>query len=175
MKKARCSEQKLFCVQSSEKEIRPPLYSTRKNHKNMIKNHIKTAILIFSAAFFVFACASASAQGTQSNSPSGNYGLDETVSVTSGGFSAKEALLDPAANKPQILVGKIIGVVLSFVGVIFLVLIIYSGLTWMLAQGNESTIDKAKQTIIAATTGLVIVMAAYAITAFIGNQLSNTK
>lgn len=142
----------------------------------MIKNHIKTAILIFSAAFFVFACASASAQGTQSNSPSGNYGLDETVGVkSSNGISSQDALLDPATNKPQVLVGKIIGVVLSFVGVIFLVLIIYSGLTWMLAQGNESTIDKAKQTIIAATTGLVIVMAAYAITAFIGNQLSNTK
>jgi hypothetical protein len=45
----------------------------------------------------------------------------------------------------------------------------------MMAQGDEGTIDKAKQTIIAATTGLIIVLAAYAITAFIGGQLTGTK
>jgi hypothetical protein len=41
----------------------------------------------------------------------------------------------------------------------------------MLAQGNEDEISKAKQIIIAAVSGLVIVLAAYAITAFIGQNL----
>lgn len=141
----------------------------------MTKNYIKTAILIFSAAFLVFAYTSASAEEA-TNASTKNYGLDETVNVkSSGGFTAKQALLSPEENKPELLVGRIIGTVLSFVGVIFFLLIFYSGLRWMMAQGNESVIDSAKQTIIAAASGLVIVLAAYAITAFIGGQLTNTQ
>jgi cbb3-type cytochrome oxidase subunit 3 len=39
--------------------------------------------------------------------------------------------------------GTIIGAVLSFIGIIFMVLIIYGGLLWMLAKGNESQVDKS--------------------------------
>jgi len=45
----------------------------------------------------------------------------------------------------------------------------------MLAQGNEAEVEKAKATLIAAIIGLIIVLAAYAITAFIGGQITNTK
>ena len=135
----------------------------------MLKKHIKTAILLFSLAFFIFSSASAFAQNT--DAIQSNYGLNETVEKNP---TNKAALLTPDTNTPQALAGRIVGVVLSFVGVIFFLLIFYSGLRWMMAQGDEGTIDKAKQTIIAATTGLVIVLAAYAITAFIGGQLTNS-
>jgi hypothetical protein len=67
--------------------------------------------------------------------------------------------------------GAIIGAILSLLGVIFLGLMIYGGYTWMMARGNEQKVDKAKQIIISATIGLVIVVSAYAITAFIGSKL----
>jgi cbb3-type cytochrome oxidase subunit 3 len=96
--------------------------------------------------------------------------------------NAKDYCLDTAAKDtglitdktatPQIIIGTVIGAILSFVGVIFFLLIFYGGLRWMLAQGNEQEVEKAKQIIIAASIGLVIVLAAYAITAFVGQQLA---
>ena len=68
-------------------------------------------------------------------------------------------------------IGQIIGLVLSFIGVVFLVLMIYAGITWMTAQGNDQTISKAKDLIVSSIIGLIIVLAAYAITSFIGAQI----
>jgi hypothetical protein len=69
-------------------------------------------------------------------------------------------------------IGFIIGIILSFTGVIFLLLTIYSGFLWMTAAGNQEQINKAKKIITAAVIGIIIVGAAYAITAFIGNYLA---
>jgi TRAP-type C4-dicarboxylate transport system permease small subunit len=71
--------------------------------------------------------------------------------------------------------GQIIGLVLSFVGVIFLVLMIYAGILWMTASGNEQQTTKAKDLIISAVIGIIIVFAAYAITNFIGTAVMNTS
>lgn len=68
--------------------------------------------------------------------------------------------------------GQLIGTLLAFVGVVFLILMIYGGLTWMLAGGNEKNVEKAKTLIINALIGLAIVLAAYSITNFVGNNLS---
>jgi len=73
-------------------------------------------------------------------------------------------------NFLQTKAGVIIGVVLSFVGVLFLALMIYSGITWMTAQGNEQQVTKAKGLLINAVIGIIIVFAAYAITSFIGSN-----
>jgi len=58
---------------------------------------------------------------------------------------------------------------LAFLGVAFFVLMIYGGYMWMFSMGNEQTTTKAKDVIIAAVIGLVIVLAAYAITSYMGN------
>lgn len=63
--------------------------------------------------------------------------------------------------------GDIIRIILSFLGVIFLLLIIYGGFLWMTAQGNDTQVDKAKKIIINSTIGITIVLLAYAITWFI--------
>lgn len=61
-------------------------------------------------------------------------------------------------------VGRIIGVAISFLGVIFLLLMIYGGFRWMMAHGNEQEIEKAKGIIQTAIVGLVIVLLAYILT-----------
>jgi len=68
-------------------------------------------------------------------------------------------------------VGGIVGLILSFIGIIFLVLTVYAGFLWMTAQGNSGQVEKAKDLLINAIIGLVIVTAAYSITIFVGNQL----
>lgn len=65
---------------------------------------------------------------------------------------------------PETLIGQVIRVIVSFVGVIFLVLMIYGGYMWMTARGNDQQVEKAKNLITAAIIGLIIVLAAYAIT-----------
>lgn len=62
--------------------------------------------------------------------------------------------------------GTLIQGALRLVGIAFLVLMVYGGLRWMTARGNEQDIETAKETIIAAIIGLVVVVGAYAITNF---------
>lgn len=73
---------------------------------------------------------------------------------------------------PDIL-GSIINVVLGFLGVVFLVLLLYAGFLWMTAQGEEKTVEKAKGIIKQAIIGLIIVVAAFAISNFVLGSLVN--
>ncbi|MEA3463468.1 MAG: hypothetical protein U9R14_00045 [Patescibacteria group bacterium] len=75
------------------------------------------------------------------------------------------------ADMAESIISTIIQAVLSFLGVIFLVLMIYGGYLWMTALGNEEQLTKAKNVIIAAVTGLVIVVSAYAISWFVVDKL----
>ena len=77
-------------------------------------------------------------------------------------------------GEPQSLgeiVGALIGVFLSFLGIIFLILIMYGGFIWMTAGGNEVKVAKAKQVLEQSIIGVIIVMAAYSITAFVFKSL----
>ncbi|MFA6105550.1 MAG: pilin [Patescibacteria group bacterium] len=71
-------------------------------------------------------------------------------------------------------VGTVISGLLSLVGTIFLVLTVWAGITWMTAQGNEEKVSHAKSMIQQAVIGLVVVMAAYAITAFVTGRISSS-
>jgi hypothetical protein len=71
------------------------------------------------------------------------------------------------------LTGAVLTSALSLMGVVFLVLAIYAGYTWMTARGNEEMVTKAKNTLTNSIIGLVIVLAAYAITYFVLSQISN--
>lgn len=98
-------------------------------------------------------------------------GLNDTAGQI-GAF--KNSVSDTEAkNFVQTRAGQIIGIVLSFVGVVFLVLTIYAGIMWMTAAGNSQQVDKAKGMLINSIIGLVVIFAAYAITAFVGDFVSN--
>ena len=70
-------------------------------------------------------------------------------------------------------IGLVIRVILSFLGIIFLVLMIHGGYIWMLARGNEQEVTRAKNILKNAIIGLIIILAAYAITALIGGQIAS--
>lgn len=67
---------------------------------------------------------------------------------------------------------KIIVVVLSLLGVIFLVLTIFAGFRYMTAAGNEDQVKKAVAQIRDAVIGLVIVMSAWGISYYILKYLN---
>lgn len=98
-----------------------------------------------------------------------NAGLNDTLG--SIGDTNKNALTNNSDIK--VIAGKAIGGVLAFVGVIFFVLMIYGGFLWMTASGNDTQTAKAKELIVAAVIGLIIVLSAYAITSYLGTQLTS--
>ena len=68
---------------------------------------------------------------------------------------------------------RIINVALSLLGVILLVLIVYSGFLWMTAAGNDEQISKAKKILASSVIGLVIILSAYSISRFVVTNLSD--
>lgn len=69
-------------------------------------------------------------------------------------------------------IGSLISTLLAFLGVIFLILIIYAGLLWMTAAGNEDKVKKAQSILLSSVIGLIILLSAYAISYFVIGQLS---
>lgn len=89
------------------------------------------------------------------------YGLDKT---------AETAGLKIERDLPT-MIGDILGTALSFISVLFFILMLYGGFLWMTARGNSDQEGKARDTIFGAVIGLIIVLAAYAITQFVFSNL----
>lgn len=70
-------------------------------------------------------------------------------------------------------IGNIISVILGVLGIIMVVLILYAGFLWMTDAGKGDNITKAKDIIRAAIIGLILIVAAYAITQFVINAITN--
>jgi len=67
----------------------------------------------------------------------------------------------------ETVIGRTIQTFLSVMGIIFLALMLFGGYKWMIAQGREEEVTKAKNIIKSAVIGLGIVLIAYAITYFV--------
>ncbi len=70
------------------------------------------------------------------------------------------------------IIGRIINIALGFVGLVFLVLLLYAGYEWMSSAGDPEKIKKARLTIRNAIIGLVLIASAWAITSFILKALT---
>jgi hypothetical protein len=95
-----------------------------------------------------------------------DFGL--TTAATTGGLSENQ--ISQAGDIPTVL-GNIIAIALSLVGVFFFILILYAGIIWMTASGAAERVESAKKKMTSAAIGLVIVLSAYAISNFIFSSL----
>jgi len=59
---------------------------------------------------------------------------------------------------------NIIQPIFGLVGLAFFCLAVYAGVMWMTAMGDPKKVDKAKDILVSATVGLVIIVAAYVLT-----------
>lgn len=80
--------------------------------------------------------------------------------------------LGDAGGDPIAVIGRLIQLFLGFLGVIFLILVLYAGFIWMTAAGDEKKVASAKNILMSAVVGLVVILAAYAISSFVITQLS---
>ncbi|NBS68186.1 hypothetical protein EBT31_04635 [bacterium] len=68
-------------------------------------------------------------------------------------------------------IGTLINIGLSLLGIVFLFLTLYAGWLWMTAAGDSKQTGKAKDILITAVVGLVILLSAYAISNFVITQV----
>ena len=71
----------------------------------------------------------------------------------------------------QIFIARIIRELLTFLGILFFVLVLYAGALWMTAGGKEDQVERARNILTRAGTGLAIVLLGYAITVFVMRAL----
>lgn len=67
---------------------------------------------------------------------------------------------------------NVINVLFWVVGVAAVIVIIYSGLQYILSTGDSGKVQKAKNTIVYAVVGLIVAILSYAIVGFVIDSLS---
>jgi len=112
-----------------------------------------SCIILFAPSYHLFA---------QSYDFGSQSGLNKAADTA--GF-----VTDQTASTVEDIISTIIYAVLGLLGVIFLSLILYGGFTWMTADGNEERVKKANKIVMGALLGLIITIAAYAISYFFLN------
>ena len=91
-------------------------------------------------------------------------GLDKAA-VEGAGF-------DKEATDISSIVAGIVNAVMAASGIVFLILIVYGGLLYMIAGGQEDSIKKAKRILTSGIIGLIIITASYAISFYILEKLA---
>ncbi|MDD5438535.1 MAG: hypothetical protein PHC70_05360 [Patescibacteria group bacterium] len=81
------------------------------------------------------------------------------------------------SNSPDMitLIGQLIGAVMGLVGVLLFGYMVYGGFKWMTAAGDQKNVTEAISIIRNAIIGIVIIVAAYAISNYVIGTLANTQ
>lgn len=87
---------------------------------------------------------------------------------------AKNAGFDTSTGKADLIsqVGMVIEILLGLLGVIFMIYTFYAGWLWMSAGGDAKKVDNSVDIIKRAVIGMLIVLAAYAISAYVVGKLT---
>lgn len=131
-------------------------------------NKIKL-IRIFVISIFIFLCSTSTILADY------NFGSQTGLDVTANKTGHTQQKYFNSADSLNSGIGQIISIILSLLGVIFLILLIFGGIQWMIAGGNDEQVKKAKNIIIRSIIGLIIVLLAYIISIFIITAFSNNN
>ena len=80
---------------------------------------------------------------------------------------------DAPGERLPVLIGSIINTALGLMGIIFVMMVVYAGILYMTDMGEGKKVDKAKKLLQTSIIGIVIVVAAYAISSFVIAQITN--
>lgn len=126
------------------------------------KNLYFKRVLFSLSLFLVLAFSIVSVQAAASDG-SYNFTSESGLNLT-GEKAGYDSSVTP---EPEILIGRIIQAILSFVGVVFLAFMIYGGVIWLTAQGDNQKVSKAKGIIEESIVGIIIVIIAYAVSSYL--------
>ncbi|MFA6454485.1 MAG: hypothetical protein WCV70_01340 [Patescibacteria group bacterium] len=114
------------------------------------------AIILF---FFVFLIGNLCFAGLLKEETKNDIDAKTLFAGSDGGYDTSGDLLS--------LIQIVINAFLSVIGVVLLTYMLYAGYNWMTAQGEEAKVEKAKDTLKRAIVGVIIIVAAYAISVFV--------
>lgn len=101
------------------------------------------------------------AQGGGGDDPFGVGAVDESGLALSGGQD----------TDLRQTIGRLINVVLGFLGIIAVIIVLIGGFKYMLSGGSEDKTAEARKMIVAGVIGLAIILSAWAITTFVISRL----
>lgn len=141
--------------------------------KQIIKK-VSAFAVVFIMAFSMFAVAGVNAQtngiGTDHNGP-GYSPTQEAEGSNAVGWGGQannyQANTGLGNNDPRSIAANIINIILGFLGILAVVLILFGGFKWMTAAGNEDKVAEAKKLLVAGVVGMIIILSAYALAAFV--------
>jgi hypothetical protein len=133
-------------------------------------------IYLFLVLFFITIPGLTLAQFSPTSSPAPQeFPPQQPITETKDPFQMgpiSNTILLGDAELPAI-VANLINIALSLLGIILLVLILYSGVLWMTSGGDEEKTKKARGTLISAVIGLIIILMSGSIAKFLIDTLSN--
>ena len=89
-----------------------------------------------------------------------------------GGYKdAFQASTGLGSTDPRIMIAELIRVVLSFLGILAVMIIILAGFKWMVSAGDEEKAGMAKGMITSGVIGLVVVVSSFGVSQFIITSL----
>lgn len=132
----------------------------------MTLSFMKKLIALISTTFLALNVALVPMAVSAQTNPFERAGTEVNNVGTAAGINSTNRTL------PQI-IGQIINIILGFLGIVLLLLVLYAGFLWMTAGGDDGQVKKARQYISNAIVGLIIVVAAFAISNFVLGSLVN--
>lgn len=90
-----------------------------------------------------------------------------------GTVSKQTGQVAPTGDHLPIVLGNFISIFISALGVVMLVYLLWGGYTWMMAQGEEKQVSRAKDMIKNAIIGMVIVSLAFSISGFVIDRVAS--
>lgn len=127
-------------------------------------NHLNKFLARVSVLPMLLLPAAAAAQTPPSGTTAAETGLQK-AGENLGKVEGTGATDLPSDLVPFI--GKLINGVLGVLGIIFVLLVLYAGYLWMTDMGEADKVKKAKALLGQSVIGLVIIVAAYAISRFV--------
>ncbi|MCK4539697.1 Ig-like domain-containing protein [Candidatus Parcubacteria bacterium] len=82
-------------------------------------------------------------------------------------------LPSPAEKDIRVVLVEIVRYFITFLGIIAVAMVMYSGFLWMTSNGEPEKVAKAKRTLINSIIGLIIIISAFAIVTFIINLIGD--
>ncbi len=123
--------------------------------KKITKNFV-SFVIVLAFAFSMFAVATTV-----------NAGSDVENTLWGGYADNIQNTMGVGNEDPRTIAANIINIILGFLGILAVVLILFGGFKWMTAAGNEDKVSEARKLLVAGVTGLIIILAAYSLAAFV--------
>ena len=115
------------------------------------------------SVFLFLAAADALPLAALAQNPLNQPGDSASIAAAFG-FGSNTDIRESAIN--------VVAYLLTFLGLVAILIVLYAGYMWMTAGGNEDRVKTARSTLQAGIIGLLIILAAYALTQFVIGQIT---